>query len=147
MTRIVAALYTATFVAGTVTSLRRGLIAEPLGIRTPLTPSMHALAGGGGALAAPWPLIWVLWRSMRRAANEGPDGRGARRHLVLLAALFLAGAASEPVSHRPLSRKPPNDVAVEAILNIFLPAVMLVASPKAMNEGLTAADEGTSRQA
>jgi hypothetical protein len=134
VTRALASLYTATFVVGTVTSIRRGLRAEPLGMRTGLTPAMDVVVGGGAALAAPWPMIVVLWRCMRRAAADGPGRYKARRRLALLAALFLAGSVGEPISHRLVSPRLSADVTVIAGLNIVLPAAMLVSALAAAGE-------------
>lgn len=126
MARMAAAAYTAVFFHGTATAVRRGYRAEPLGLRTGLSPLTDALAGNGTALSAPWPMILVLWHSLAASRAQAGEGRRGRARLALLASLFLAGAVAEPVSHRLLKRQLPRDVAAIALLNVALPAVMLI---------------------
>jgi len=117
--------YTAAFAWGSVLSLKRGYVAEPLGIRTGLSPTADVLVGNGAALAAPWSMIALLWHAIAVAQKSGRRGRRARARLAVLSAVFLAGAVAEPISHRALARKLPMPDSVIAVLNIALPLAIL----------------------
>ena len=123
--RSAAVAYTACFVSGSVLSIKRGYGAEPLGIRTGLSPAADLLVGNGAALAAPWTMIALLWQAVTAARAPGRKGRNARARMAALAALFLAGAVAEPVSHRLVARELPRPDAVIAALNIVLPVAIL----------------------
>ncbi len=120
-TRSAAVAYTAAFVTGSLLSIKRGYVAEPLGIRTGLSPKADLLVGNGASLAAPWILIVLLWQATTVAHRPGRRGRYAQARLVVLGALFLAGAVAEPVSHRLVARQLPIPDAVIAAANILLP--------------------------
>ena len=120
-----AVAYTAAFVAGSVLSVRRGYTAEPLGIRTGLSPGGDVMVGNGAALAAPSSMIALLWQAVISARKPGERGRRARARLAVLGAVFLAGAVAEPVSHRLVARQLPTPDAVIAALNIVLPLVIV----------------------
>ena len=125
LARSAAIAYTASFVSGSVLSIKRGYGAEPLGIRTGLSPAADLLVGNGAALAAPWSMIALLWHAVIAARAPGKKGRNARARMAGLAALFLAGAVAEPVSHRMVARELPMPDAVIAGLNIVLPVAIM----------------------
>ena len=123
--RSAAVAYTAAFAWGSVLSIRRGYIAEPLGIRTGLSPTADVLVGNGAALAAPWSMIALLWQALSASRKSGRRGRLARARLAILGAVFLAGAVAEPISQRAVSRKLPVPDSMIALLNIALPVAIL----------------------
>lgn len=125
ISRVASVAYTLCFVAGSFTSVRRGYGARPLGIRTGLSPRAEVIAGGGAALAAPWPLIALLWHGQARAGKRGQTGRRATARVAVLGGLFLAGAAAEPISHDLIARRLRMDEAVVAILNVVLPMAIM----------------------
>lgn len=130
--RAAALAYTGAFGVGTVRSVQHGHGAAPFGIRTGLSPGLEALMGVGTALAAPWPLVVALWRNEAVArAGEASAGR-ARARQAALAAMFLAGAAAEPITRDALvGRLPAVDTAV-ALANVLFPTVMLVGALQAL---------------
>ncbi|MGQ0849831.1 MAG: hypothetical protein ACT4OP_12105 [Actinomycetota bacterium] len=124
-----AAAYTLAFVAGTLLSLERGYPAEALGIRTGNSAQGDVLVGIVGAgLAAPWSLIVGMWIAVALSPRRGRPGRRAGAWLAFLAAMLMAGAVAEPVSHRVITGELPLLDAIVAVANIALPAVMLVAA-------------------
>ena len=125
VSRFAAASYMPCFLVATILSVRRGHKAAPLGLHTPFPVAVDAAVGIGTGLAAPWPLIVWLWRARRRAIRGGNEGRRHTAGLALLGALFLAGAAAEPVSLRLIrgGLRPAEEVLVR--LNFVLPVVML----------------------
>lgn len=128
VSRAASIAYTMSFLVGTVVSLRRGLKAEALGIRTPLSVRGDVVLGVGTALAPPWTLIVALWRANAGAHEPGRRGRRARAQLSLLAALVLSGSVAEPVTHRLMARRlSPTETAI-ASLNLVIPVILLGAS-------------------
>jgi hypothetical protein len=121
--------YTANFAAGVLAAIRGNWRAEPLGIRTRLPVALDAMIGNGTALSAPPALIVLLWRLLNR-----PNSRKTNGHLVLLTATFLAGAVAEPLSHRLFRHGLPFHVRVVAVLNILLPAAMLLGATSSLIE-------------
>lgn len=120
-----ALVYTAAFGIGTVLSIRHSYPAEPLGIRTGLSPGWDALAGNGAALAAPWPMIALLWWSLARGGEDQRRGRRWRAGTAFLSATFLAGSVAEPISHRLMKGELPLLASVVASVNLVLPVLML----------------------
>lgn len=126
LARRAAVAYTAAFALGSVISVRRGYVAEALGIRTGWDVRTGVLTGVHGAgLAAPWNMIVQLWIALTLARRPDRAGRRARAWLAFLSTLFLAGSVAEPVSHRVVTRELPRIDATVAIANIVLPVVML----------------------
>lgn len=116
--------YASCFLAATVLSVRRGHKAEPLGIRSPFPIPLDPAVGIGTGLAAPGRSSFVC--------GESGDGRSAGRRsddaprpVALLGALFLAGAAAEPVNHRLLAGRLRPDEGIVATLNFLLPVVIV----------------------
>lgn len=132
VSRAAAAAYAGCFLAGTYLSLLRGHKAEPLGIRTPWPISVDVAVGAGTALAAPWPLIVVMWQARVRTTEPGPPGRRARVRLAVLGGLFLAGAVAEPMARRLPRRQLPRPEALVAFLDIMLPAMMSVGAARSL---------------
>ena len=128
--RLAALAFTANFVAGIATAIRGGYRAEPIGIRTRIPIAADAIVGNGSALSAPPAMIYFLWKLLRSSS----DNRRAKGQLVLLASTFLAGAVAEPLSHRILSRGLPKHVKAIGVLNIALPAAMLIGTVKSLVE-------------
>lgn len=126
--------YVMTAAAGTAVSILNGRRAEVLGIRTPFPVTVDVAVGLGAALAAPWPMIAALVRSRAAMDRTGEEGRKAKARLVVLSALFLAGAAGEPISHDLVARRLCRVESVFATTNLVLPLVMLSASVKALLE-------------
>lgn len=127
--------YTLTFVAGSYLSIKRGYPARALGIDVGSNVRRGVLGGLGAGLAAPWSLMVPMWVSLGVASRVGPSGRRARAALAFLSALFLAGSASEPVSHRIVTRDlPPADTLV-AVANIAVPIVMLAGALGSLVDG------------
>ena len=120
-----AVAYTGVFALGNVLSIRRGYPGEPLGIRTGQPVGRDVALGFGAALAAPWPMLVALWVAADRSCLPGRAGRRSRAWLALLGALFLAGSAAEPVSHRILTRELPPLDATAAVANLVLPIVIM----------------------
>lgn len=125
VSRLASASYALCFLVATILSVRRGHKAEALGIDTPFPVPMDAAVGIGTGLAAPWPLVAWLWRERRLAISGAEEGRRATAGLALLGALFLAGAAAEPVSHRLLAGRLRRDEAIIVTLNFVLPIAIL----------------------
>ena len=122
-----ATAYTAAFVAGTAISVKRGYIAEALGIRSGRSVRQDVAMGlFGAALAPPWSMIVQMWLAVRLASQPGRPGRGGRAWLAILAAMFVAGSVAEPISHKVLSRQLPAPDSMVAVANVVLPATMLV---------------------
>ncbi len=118
--------YTAAFVAGSLISIKRGYVAEPLGIRTGKTVRAGVISGTDGAgLAAPWNMIAQRWMAVALSQRPGRAGRRGRAWLAFLSAMFVAGAVGEPVSHKVMTRELPPPDAVVAVANIVLPIIML----------------------
>lgn len=118
--------YTAAFVAGSLISIKRDYVAEPLGIRTGTTVRGDVMSGIHGAgLAAPWNMIVQMWLALALARGGGRAGRRGRAWLALLSAMFVAGSVGEPVSHKVMTRELPPPDSVVAVANIVLPIVML----------------------
>ncbi len=118
--------YTAVFVAGSVISIKRGYVAEPLGIRTGKTVRGDVVSGIHGAgLAAPWNMIVQMWLAVALSQRPGRRGRRGRAWLAFLSAMFVAGSVGEPVSHKVMTRELPPPDAVVAVANIILPIIML----------------------
>jgi hypothetical protein len=118
--------YTGAFIAGSVISIERGYVAEPLGVRTGRTVKRDVMAGWGGAgLAAPWGMIAQVWVALSMAKRPGRVGRRGRALLTFLAAMCLAGSVGEPVSHKLVARELPAPDAAVAVANIVLPIVMM----------------------
>ncbi|MGI8517142.1 MAG: hypothetical protein ACR2ME_02190 [Acidimicrobiia bacterium] len=126
--RLAALAYTANFLAGIATAIRGGYRAEPIGIRTRIPIAADAIVGNGSALSAPPALMYLWWKLLRNSARS----RIAKGQLVLLASAFLAGAVAEPLSHRILTRGLPKHVKAIGVLNIALPAAMLVGTVKSL---------------
>lgn len=125
VSRLASASYASCFLVATILSVRRGHKAQALGIRTPFSIPVDAAVGIGTGLAAPWPLVVWLWRARRLAIGGPQEGRRATAGLALLGALFLAGAAAEPVSHRLLAGRLHRDEAIVVTLNFVLPSAIL----------------------
>lgn len=125
LARRVAVAYTGAFACGSVLSVRRGYVAEALGIRTGRSARSDVLGGVGAGLAAPWNMIVQLWTACALAGRPGRAGRRARAWLAFLSAMLLAGSVAEPVSHRIITRELPPADATVAVANIVLPVVML----------------------
>lgn len=125
VSRLASIGYASCFLAATILSVRRGHKAEALGIRTPFPIPVDAAVGIGTGLAAPWPLIVWLWSVRGRAIGGTEEGRRATAGLALLGALFLAGAAAEPVSHRLLAGRLRPDERILVTLNLVLPLAIL----------------------
>lgn len=123
--RVAAAGYTACFVAGSFVSIRRGLKGTPLGLRTPFSVGIDVTAGFGAALAPPWPMVVGLWMAELEGDRPGEAGRRARGWIALLAAVFLAGATAEPISHRLVGGRLRSGEAALATLNLCLPVIIL----------------------
>lgn len=124
--RSTAAAYTVTFAAGSVISVKRGYVAQALGITTGRDVASGVLNGIDGAgLAAPWNMIAQMWLALFLSRRPGKGGRRAMAWLAFLAAAFAAGAVSEPVSHKLVTRELPPPDAMVAVANIVLPFVML----------------------
>lgn len=121
---LAAAGYTACFAVASILSIRRGHEAEPLGIRTPFPIWVDVVVGCGTGLAAPWPLIVWLWRSSERARTNGAQARRATASLAVLGALFLTGAAAEPVSRRLLTGRLSRPERAVVLLNFLLPVMI-----------------------
>lgn len=126
--RSAAVAYTAAFAVGSAISVRRGYVAEPLGIRTGNSVTRDVVLGNGAGLAAPWNMIVQMWVALTVAQRPGRTGRRGRAWLAFLAAMFVAGAVGEPVSHKVMSRELPPADATVAVANIVLPIFMLGAA-------------------
>lgn len=126
MARKAGVAYTGAFLAGSVLSIRRGYVANALGIDTG-TDVRRGVLGGihGGGLAAPWNLIVQMWVALTMARRPDRRGRRARAWLAFLSALFVAGSVGEPVSHRIITRELPAPDTAVAVANIVLPILML----------------------
>ncbi len=125
MARRAAVAYKAAFVAGSAISIRRGYVAEPLGIRTGRTVRGDVLSGVyGAALAPPWTMIVQLYIALRLARTDRVGRRGAGvagvpvRHV-------RRRVRGEPVSHRLVTRELPPADATVAVANVVLPIAML----------------------
>lgn len=123
---VAAGAYTAAFLAGTLVSIRKGYIAEPLGLRTGNSVRKDVLRGNGAALAAPWNMIVQMWVAVAMSRRPGRKGRKGRAWLALLAASFLAGSVAEPVSHKVISRELPVPERAIAIANVVIPGAILI---------------------
>ena len=124
--RKAAVAYTGAFLAGSVLSIRRGYVANALGIDTGSDARRGVLGGiHGGGLAAPWNLIVQMWLALSLARRPGIAGRRGRAWLAFLSAVFFAGSVGEPVSHKIVTRELPSPDLVVAVANIVLPIVML----------------------
>lgn len=130
LVRWAAMAYTANFLAGIVVAIRDGHRAEPMGIQTRMPIAVDAIVGNGSALSAPPAMIFLLWRLLK-GSNQSRKTKG---RLALLTSTFLAGAVAEPLSHRILKRGLPMHVKAIAVLNIALPAVMLVGVVRSLVE-------------
>ncbi|HUP15336.1 MAG TPA: hypothetical protein VM848_04725 [Acidimicrobiia bacterium] len=134
--RSAATAYTVTFVAGSYLSIKRGYPARALGLDMGSDVRRSVLGGVHGAgLAAPWNLVVQMWLSLGLAPRADANGRRARAWLAFLSALFVAGAVSEPVSHRIVTRDLPPADTVVAVANIVLPILMLVAALASLVDG------------
>lgn len=116
MKEVVAAVYVLNFVAGTALSWRRDIPARPFGLQTRLGVRTDVVLGLGCGLAAPWPMIIALLR-FRSGGKLEP----------WLWTIFLAGALSEPVTHRAFigGTSPAESFVVGA--NLVLPVVAIAA--------------------
>lgn len=123
--RSAAVAYTASFLAGSLISIRRGYVAEPLGIRTGNSVTRDVLLGNGAALAAPWNMIVQMWAAIALSARPGRNGRRGKVWLAFLASMLLSGSVGEPVSHKIITRELPAVDSVIAVANIAVPAIML----------------------
>ena len=116
--RSAANAYTATFVAGSHLSIKRGYPAWALGIDTGSDVRRGVLGGiHGGGLAAPWNLIVQMWVSLDLAPRADANGRRARAWLAFLSALLVAGSVGEPVSRKIVTGDLPPADTVVAVAN------------------------------
>lgn len=125
--------YTGSFVAGSALSVRRGYRANALGIdlgHDVRTGVYRGIEGAG--LAAPANLVVQMWAAAALAGRPTQGGRRARAWLAFLAAMFLAGQVSEPVSHKITTRELPAPDSAVVLANIVLPIVMLGAALAAL---------------
>ena len=125
LARHAAVAYTAACAAGSVISIKRDYVAEPLGIRTGNSVRTDVVRGNGAGLAAPWNMIVQLWVALALARRRDRIGRRARAWLAFLAAMFVAGSVGEPVSHRVVTRELPPADATVAVANNVLPIALL----------------------
>lgn len=121
--------YTGVFVAGSVLSIRRGYRANALGIDLGHDVRRGVYGGIQGAgLAAPANMVVQTWLAVALAGRPTRGGRRARAWLAFLAAMFLAGQVSEPVSHKISTGELPIPDSAVVLANILLPIVMLAAA-------------------
>ena len=127
--RATAIAYTGAFVAGSVRSIRRGYQANALGIDLGHDVRRGVYGGIQGAgLAAPANMVIQEWLAVALAGRPTRMGRRAGAWLAFLAAMFLAGQVSEPISHQITTRELPALDSAVVLANIVLPIVMLGAA-------------------
>ncbi|HUO45675.1 MAG TPA: hypothetical protein VM470_02450 [Acidimicrobiia bacterium] len=133
--RVAAVAYTAAFLVGTLVSIRKGYVAEPLGIRTGNSVRRDVLRGNGAALAAPWNMIVQMWVAVAMSRRSGRKGRRGSAWLAFLGAAFVAGSVAEPVSHKVIARELPILETAIAVANIVFPGAILAGALASLVDG------------
>lgn len=110
--------YTACSVVGGAVSARYELPARPFGIATGQRAGRDLVMGWGTGLAAPWPLIVLMWWVARA---DRPSKAIVSR---LLPPLFLVGALSEKATYLAIRGEFSPAGRAVAVGNIIVPIVL-----------------------
>lgn len=122
MRSALAAAYTANVALGSIVSISNDLAARPLGLGTGWSVERDLTVGLGAGLAAPWPMVAMLWWACSSGTALGT------MTIRVLSAMFVAGALAEEATYRAANGRVSRMASIAAMGNLLIPLLMVHAT-------------------